>query len=442
MRLLLAAILLLFKCINLSGQVSMPNNDDFLFEGGAAFKGSLVIAGGGVEPDNSDLYSKLVTLAGGAENASFAVIPAAGGVPVQSFVLIRSTLISYGVNPDSIHLIPVAVIDDDSTLDVDESQWKGNAFDRELALKIRECSAVWFTGGDQARVIQALYSDGKASPVLQSVWEVFRRGGVVGGTSAGAAIMSDPMIYSGSSTGAMSPQNHPGDTLEMGKGLGFFNRGLVDQHFEARARIGRLIVALRRLSKDNPSFSGLGFGVDENTALVFYPSQSKVEVAGASGVTIVDISNADFNGSAGFYNASMPLSVSGIRIDYLTNGDSYKLDSKTVTCADDKSPIYSPNDKQEPVDNENNCIPSQYGIFSARPVGLTDLLIDLVSCKGDMQLNNFSFYDEQSAYRATVKKMTDFEGYKTSDKSKRTKYMIRGARLDIQPMSVSFSPLN
>ena len=83
-------------------------------KGQSSENGNLVVVGGGLEPNNKSIFEQMIGLAGGAEKASFAVIPSAGGAPVQSFAYFRSELISYGVNPGNIHLIPVALIDDDS----------------------------------------------------------------------------------------------------------------------------------------------------------------------------------------------------------------------------------------------------------------------------------------------------------------------------------------
>jgi cyanophycinase len=217
-------------------------------------QGALVIVGGGLESTNKSVYNQLIGLAGGTDKATFAVIPSASGVSVQSYMSFRNILISYGVKPENIHLINIAMIDDDSTADVNESDWSNNGNDSRLAALVRSCSAVWFTGGDQMRTMKTLLRpDGSKTPVLEAVWEVYRSGGVVGGTSAGAAIMSEAMIGGGNSLGALTHgvvNDYKGDDFPesdgvlMTKGLGFFPLGIVDQHFNKRARIGRLIVAL------------------------------------------------------------------------------------------------------------------------------------------------------------------------------------------------------
>lgn len=104
--------------------------------------GSLVIVGGGLEANNKSIYGQMIELAGGTDKARFAVIPSASGVPAQSWVSFSKILMSYGLKADQIHLINIAMVDDDSTTDVDESQWKNNGSDPKLAEIVRKSTAV------------------------------------------------------------------------------------------------------------------------------------------------------------------------------------------------------------------------------------------------------------------------------------------------------------
>ena len=154
-----------------------------------------MIVGGGLEANNKSVFQQLIRLSGGVEKAVIAVIPSASATPMQSYVYFRNILISYGIKPGNINLVPVALIDDDSTKDVDESKWKENGNDPRVAELVRKCTAVWFSGGDQARTMKTLVrANGSHTPVLDAVWQVYLSGGVIGGTSAGAAIMSEVMI--------------------------------------------------------------------------------------------------------------------------------------------------------------------------------------------------------------------------------------------------------
>ena len=118
------------------------------------------------------------------------------------------------------------------------------------AARLNGVTGIWFTGGDQTLVTPVLLG----TATLAAMKARYRAGAVVGGTSAGAAVMSDSML-----TGNQRP---PGDTLgyygdefpvlargviEVVPGLGFFPGVIVDQHFVRRERHNRLLaVTLNR----------------------------------------------------------------------------------------------------------------------------------------------------------------------------------------------------
>lgn len=397
--------------------------------------GNLVIAGGGLEDDNASVYRQLIEFAGGQDSAAFAVIPSASGVPVQSFVSFRNVLISYGVNPDHIYLIPVAMMDDDSTAGVDESQWKDNGEDSELALIIRKCSGVWFTGGDQSRTVKTLIRpDGSKTVVLEAVWEVFRAGGVIGGSSAGAAIMSESMIGGGNSLAALSRgiitdyqgNDFPdGGGLLMLKGLGFFPYGIVDQHFDARARFGRLAIALM----DSTYGCKTGFGVDENTALIYLGSQNLVKVAGASGVTVMDRSGARIS-----YVNDLPL-IENLSVSYLMENDTYELSTGRITPAEGKKSTRG---------NEYNDIPDpgQTGILSGSSATLRDLLTtNLMDNKGTDTICNVTLHGNHPGFLVTLIKKPESAGYYSEQPYGTERYTVVDVRMDITPVQVTVTPL-
>ncbi|MBM3436571.1 MAG: cyanophycinase [Bacteroidetes bacterium] len=401
----------------------------------AISQGNLVIAGGGTKDDNVSIYSQLIGFAGGSEKATFAFIPSASGVAMQSYAAFKSTLVSYGVKPENIYLIPIALIDDDSTKDADESSWKNNGNDLQLADLVRKCSAVWFSGGDQTRTTKALYKpDGSRTPVLEAVWEVFNSGGVIGGTSAGAAIMCDPMIGGGNSLSALTKGIITGytgddfpesDGLLMTRGLGFFPAGMIDQHVDARGRLGRLIVALIA-SKDKFHF---GFGIDENTALVYESNRNFVKIAGEGGVTIFDISGASVR-SVDSYPC-----IENIRIHYLENGDSFDLASGNIQPQEGKKSTIG----NEYYNIEN---PGQAGIFSGYSAGFHDLItINLLDNKGTDRVQNLSFFDEHQAFQITLYKTAESKGFYTDEPDDKDHYTVVNVQMDLVPVQISVSPL-
>ena len=397
-------------------------------------KGSLVIVGGALSPDNKDVYHKMIELAGGPEKAIFAVIPSASGVAVQSWVSISKTLRSYGVREENIHLINISVMDDDSTKDVDESKWAGNANDKRLARTVKACSAVWFTGGDQMRTMLALTKpNGEPTPVLEAVWDVYKRGGAIGGSSAGAAIMSEIMIGNGNSMGALKlgiikdngPENEETDALLLSKGLGFFPEGIVDQHFNQRARIGRLIVALIN-SKDR---FNLAFGIDENTALIYTAPDRNIQVAGAAGVTVINATDAAVS-----YVKGLP-DISNLSISYLENGDSYHIQTGGLIPAPGKKATRG----NEYYKREH---PVQAGILSANGSTLRDVItINLIDNKGSESVSNLSFTDEENAFLLTFTKKSGSQGYYLENARGQDEYSVADIRLDISPVKVTLTKI-
>jgi len=398
-------------------------------------KGSLVIAGGGLEHDNKSVFGQLIALAGGADKATFAIIPSASGVSVQSYMSFRNILRSYGVLPDHIHLIDIAMVDDDSTKDVDESAWRDHGNDIRLAKMVRSCSAVWFTGGDQSRTIKTLLRpDGGMTPVLEAVWDVYRAGGVIGGPSAGAAIMSGTMIGGGSSMGALLHgvvTNYQGadfpDSLGvwLTRGLGFFPAGIVDQHFEARSRIGRLSVAL--LNK-KPQVE-LGFGIDENTAVIYHGENKTITIAGVSGVTILNATDARISKVQGLPK------IENLSLSYLMEGDTYDVETGNITPAIGKKPIGG---------NERFkvSVPNQSGILSGYHTSFYELitahLADNTACDA---VSNVSFFDQQSGFMATLSKTPLFKGFSDGQNTDNIRYAITRLRLDIIPVHIDIAPM-
>jgi cyanophycinase len=401
---------------------------------GQAGKGSLVIAGGGLIPGNKSAYNQVVQLAGGPETAKFAVIPTASSTPVQSYEFARQILITYGVKPENILLVPVSLTDDDSTKNVDESGWDENASDPELARAVRECSGVWFTGGDQMRITKAFFKpDGGRTPVLEAVWEVYNNGGVIGGTSAGAAIMSEVMIGNGTSLGALQlgiitdngPENEETDALLISKGLGFFPEGIVDQHFNARARLGRLIVALMN-AKDKFT---MAYGVDENTALIYSASDRRIQVAGAGGVTIINATEA-YISQAG----NLP-EISNLAISYIEEGDSYLVTTGEITPAQGKKPTRG----NEYYIREN---PAQGGILSPNGGTFLDLITyNLIDNKASDTVSNISFAGNDTGFLLTFSKKPESQGYYAESESEEDQYTVVNVRLDICPVKVTITKI-
>ncbi|MBW4560838.1 MAG: cyanophycinase [Mojavia pulchra JT2-VF2] len=195
---------------------------------------------------------------------------------------------------------------------------------------IEKATGVFFTGGDQARITSIL----KGTVLDEAIHRRFAEGIVVAGTSAGAAVMPDKMIVEGD-----SETNPRIEIVDMGPGMGFLPGVVIDQHFSQRGRLGRLISALLQEPAD------LGFGIDENTAMVVTDNQ--IEVIGEGAVTIVDESEATHNNIDEILKDE-PLAIFGAKLHILPHG--YKFDLKSrrpilqnASIADASIPVGSAN---------------------------------------------------------------------------------------------------
>lgn len=263
-------------------------------------QGSLAIVGGALQADNRAVFEAILD-AMPADRTEIAVIPAASGNPGGSADYLAQLLAGHGVAPQRVTLVHVALVDDPETPGVDESRWASGGSDPAEIAKVERAGLIWFTGGDQARIMATLIgADGVETPLLTSIRARLAAGAVIGGTSAGAAIMGTHMIACGNAETALvapvsqdiadcnrefeEPEDAP---LVLTRGLGFLP-AVVDQHFSQRGRLGRLVRALACF--DDRSLSG--YGIDENTALIVAPDGS-MRVAGPGSVTIVDRSGAE-----------------------------------------------------------------------------------------------------------------------------------------------------
>jgi cyanophycinase len=308
----------------------------------SAPKGHLLIAGGAVRADNGEVWTRLVELAGG-KGARIAVMPSAAGNPLRSGTNLVATLNKYGA---SAFAVPVGVRFKDR-------DYKRDAEDETLASQIRAAGGVYFAGGDQGLITKALVRpDGTRTAVLQAIWDVYQKGGVVAGSSAGAAIMSSTMYYEAKTVlGTLSVGVNDG--LELAPGLGFVGKDLfVDQHLLARGRFARMLPAMLKKGYKQ------GLGIDENTAIIL-DGQHNVEVIGYQGALLLDLAQAETNGSEKDFN------LSNARISYLDRGDRYNLQTRVYTPSIDK--------KDGKLDPANPYLDEQ--VYSADILGHNTVLV-------------------------------------------------------------------
>jgi cyanophycinase len=253
-------------------------------------RGSLVIVGGG--PRSEEVMQRFLALAGGAGKARILVLPMASSLaetgPSSAESWRRMGATSWSVNLT-----------------------REQALDPAVVRGIDSATGIWFPGGDQSRITAVLVG----TPAAAAIRARYAAGAVVGGTSAGAAVLSTPMI-----TG---DEKHPGgtrpdttqsfitiarDNIVSTEGLGLAQGIIVDQHFLRRKRHNRLI----SLVLEHPSL--IGVGLDESTALVVEPGKPW-QILGASAAVVYDARQATVTPSS-----ATVLGASGIRMHVLPSG--------------------------------------------------------------------------------------------------------------------------
>ncbi len=189
--------------------------------------GSLVIVGGGALPDA--VRDCFLELAGG-KKARVVVIPTAS-IKAERPDLLRTPAVfrAQGARVTVLHA---------------RSREEANRPD--FVKPLADATGVWFSGGAQSRLVEAY----RGTLVEQELHKVLARGGVIAGTSAGAAVMSEVMIAGGTKEAVVRT------------GFGFLPGVVVDQHFQNRHRLDRLLGVLARY----PQCPGVG--IDEQTAIV------------------------------------------------------------------------------------------------------------------------------------------------------------------------------
>ncbi|GAB4160610.1 MAG: hypothetical protein Tsb009_37940 [Planctomycetaceae bacterium] len=211
----------------------------------AGISGSLVIAGGGALPES--VIDTFVKLAGG-ENARILVVPTANG---RADAGDNGTVLT-GWKHRKVQ-----------SLGVLHTRSRKTANSPEFLRELKRATGVWFQGGSQSRIADAYVG----TAVEKELHALLKRGGVIGGTSAGAAIQSRVMIASGNPKAVVKT------------GFNFLPDAIIDQHFLKRKRKRRLVGVLKK----HPG--RFGMGISEGTAVVV--RGRRMMVVGKSTVTVL-----------------------------------------------------------------------------------------------------------------------------------------------------------
>jgi cyanophycinase len=262
----------------------------------AAPAGPLLIIGGAEDKLGTKLIlNRFVRLAGGAE-ARIAVVSTASALGDAATDAYRRVFHDLGVT-DVQGLRPLT---------------RADANDEAAVEQVEYATGVFMTGGNQLRLSTVVGDTALGRAIITA----HARGAVVGGTSAGASAISEHMVAFGAS--GESPKQR---MVQMSAGLGLLPGVVIDQHFEQRNRIGRLL----SLVAHSPGL--LGLGIDEDTAALV-TSDQVLEVIGRGAVTVVDGSNVESN--AYLAKRTEPLLVSGAVLHSLPNAARFDLRTRQL----------------------------------------------------------------------------------------------------------------
>ncbi len=231
----------------------------------------------------------------------------AGGVNARIVVMTVATELPREVGENYIKVFERLGAEDVQIVDTVEREDASSASYLEA---IEKASGVFFTGGNQARITSVL----KDTEMDKLLHQRLAEGLVIGGTSAGAAMMPDVMIVEGD-----SETNPRIEIVDMEPGMAFLPGVVIDQHFLQRGRIGRLLSAVIQ----QPVV--LAFGIDENTAVVV--SNDQFEVIGEGAVTIVDVAELTHT-NLGQILKDEDLAICGARLHVLPHGYRFDLRSR------------------------------------------------------------------------------------------------------------------
>lgn len=279
--------------VTLKARGSEQNNIDTVNQ---SQTGQLIIIGGGEDKSGEcKVLREFVRRAGGRE-ARIAVMTVATSLPGEVGLEYRDLFEKLGAKAVEI---------------VDTERREDASYSRNLEI-IKDATGVFFTGGDQSRITEVL----KDSEIDDLLHQKFTQGLVIGGTSAGAAMMPDIMIVEGE-----SETNPRLDTVVLEPGMGFLPQVAIDQHFSQRGRLGRFVSALLQ----QPAV--LGFGIDEDTAIAV--NGDEIEVIGEGAVTIIDVANISHTNLRESLHDEA-LAICGAKLHILPDG--YRFSLKQRNC--------------------------------------------------------------------------------------------------------------
>lgn len=263
-------------------------------------KGPLILIGG--NEDKQKERKILTEVASQIGDGRLLLITAATSLPDEVADEYRRTFRELGLR----HIEPLDV------------RRREQACDEALLKKVGGAAGAFITGGDQLRLTSQL----GGTPLITALRALHEAGGLLAGTSAGAAAMPDAMLIAGA--GESSYQLHD---LTMSAGLGFLCCATVDTHFSQRGRISRLI----GVATQNPEI--LGLGIDEDTAVVIRRGGDQFHVLGSGAVYVVNGTDISFSSLAERHPEGI-VTVHDVRLHVLGENQSFDLNQRRPVVPD------------------------------------------------------------------------------------------------------------
>lgn len=254
-------------------------------------RGILMAIGGAEErTPESPILKEFVRLAGG-KRANIVVMTVATDSPEE-------------VGAEYIEVFEKIGVKSVQAVDVSS---RADAIAEENIKAVREASGLFFTGGDQLHITSLI----GGTELQKAIHEIYEKGVIIGGTSAGAAMMSNSMILQGD--GEEAPKL---GAVEMGPGMDLIVGCMIDTHFSQRGRHGRLLTAVAHYPQD------MGIGLDENTAMIV--DKGEMRVMGTGAVTIIDAGGMTYANTP-YVEKGQNLALADVRVHVVCEGEKFNL---------------------------------------------------------------------------------------------------------------------
>lgn len=267
-------------------------------------RGRLMAIGGGEDKEKDCLILKEFVRLAGEDKARIVVMTTATDLPEE--VAAEYTEVFKRLGAKQIEAIDVSQ--------------RSDAAKPEAIEAVKKATGIFFTGGDQLHVTSLM----GGSELQKAIIEAYENGTIVAGTSAGAAMMGNSMILSGT-----SDENPRFGSMEMAPGTDLIVGCMIDTHFSQRGRHGRLLTAVAHFPQD------IGFGIDENTAMIVDKNQFKVIGEGA--VTVIDAGAMTYT-DIPYVKDGESIALADIKLHVLSDGHKFDLKNRQMIVPNKAQP--------------------------------------------------------------------------------------------------------